>query len=163
MWVRTGGRSGQMPKIELAEDGRSKEACAALLNALPDWFGLPSANAAYVAGVASRTTFVAQEAGQDIGLLALQYHPGQTAEVWLMAVHPAWHRRGVGRALMTAAIDHAKAEGSVRILLNTMGVECGDKNYAATRAFYEALGFKRLIGFTLDRMPMIWMIRDIAV
>lgn len=59
------------------------------------------------------------------------------AEILTIAVAPSVRRQGLGRALMEAAIRHARALGAEALFL-----EVGTEN-AAARALYESLGFAR--------------------
>lgn len=52
-----------------------------------------------------------------------------------LAVHPAYRRRGIGRALLQAVIEEAKRRGSVGVTL-----EVRTSNEAAQR-LYQSLGF----------------------
>ena len=60
------------------------------------------------------------------------------AEVLTLAVAPATRRRGIGSALVTAAIRHAAEMGARRMFL-----EVGSKNFAA-KSLYIRLGFKEV-------------------
>jgi ribosomal protein S18 acetylase RimI-like enzyme len=141
--------------------GRSAR-CAALTRLLPDWFGLPESNARYIAGVAECICFGMFDANEHcIGMLALRPHFETTAEVWWMAVHPDHHRRGIGKALLSAAVSEAVARGCTDLVLMTLSDESDDQGYAATRAFYVAQGFRPLVA---DHMsdgdnPLMWMIQ----
>lgn len=57
------------------------------------------------------------------------------AEILTLAVMPSVRRAGLGRALVTAALESAGARGAVAMLL-----EVGEGN-AAARALYATLGF----------------------
>lgn len=52
-----------------------------------------------------------------------------------LAVHPEVRGRGVGEALVTAAVEHARHEGRRRIRLRVLGTN------APARRLYERLGF----------------------
>jgi len=83
--------------------------------------------------------------GQLAGTVTFVPGPGPYAEgddpdaAWIrmLAVEPAFERRGVGRALTLVCIERARTQGRARILLNT-----GDPQIAAQR-LYEGLGFDR--------------------
>jgi ribosomal protein S18 acetylase RimI-like enzyme len=83
-------------------------------------------------------------AGPD-GLAVLRFRPGvwsQALECHLaeLYVAPAVRRRGLGRALMLAAIEHARGRGADHMDLGT-----GEQDLAA-RALYESLGFSNREG-----------------
>ena len=139
-------------------------ACEHLIGLLPDWFGLPESNAAYVAGVAECTCYGAFDtAGTCIGLIALRPHFETTLEVWWMGVDPGRHRQGIGEKLIGAAVDEASRLGCSAMVLTTLGEESDDPGYAATRRFYLAQGFRALVHDHMadPECPMIWMIRHV--
>jgi len=83
--------------------------------------------------------FAALEGGAPVGGLTAHTLPmtrSESAELFIydLAVHPAWQRRGVGRALVGAARDAAAAEG-IRVAF----VPADDEDDHAVR-FYRALG-----------------------
>jgi ribosomal protein S18 acetylase RimI-like enzyme len=78
-------------------------------------------------------------AGPD-GLAVLRFRPGiwsQALECYLaeLYVAPSLRGRGLGRALLQAAIEHARGRGADHMDLGT-----GEQDIAA-RALYESLGF----------------------
>jgi ribosomal-protein-alanine N-acetyltransferase len=66
---------------------------------------------------------------------AMQRAIGEEAELLLIAVRPAWHRHGIGRALMKATMDCAQERGVATIFL-----EVRDGNMAT--ALYAPMGFE---------------------
>jgi ribosomal-protein-alanine N-acetyltransferase len=76
-----------------------------------------------------------QAEGRDAGL-ALCRVAADEAELLTIAVRPAERRRGAGRRLLTAVIDHAREAGARALFL-----EVGADNPLA-RALYEAMGFR---------------------
>jgi len=121
-----------------AEDG---DRCVGILRALPAWFGIEEAVQHYAADLREMETFVARSDGQIIGFLTLNEHNDVTAEVHLMAVHPEWHRQGIGRALIRHAEDISLARGRRLLEVKTLGPSHPDEGYRKTRTFYEAMGF----------------------
>ena len=117
------------------------------MRALPEWFGIEAATAAYIREVRELETFAVGE----IGLLALKQHNARAAEIHVMGVVPEQHRRGVGSALLAAA-EHALRERGVEYLqVKTLGPSRESANYAQTRAFYEARDF-----VPLEEFPDLW-------
>jgi len=76
--------------------------------------------------------------GRDIGMALCRVAAGE-AELLTIAVRPAEQRRGAGRLLLAAVIDHVRKAGA-----RTLFLEVGADNPAA-RALYEAAGF-RVVG-----------------
>ena len=74
-------------------------------------------------------------------------------EVHVMAVLPGEHRRGVGRALVERAAAYARDEGFSLLHVKTLAPTPRDPYppYAATRAFYAAVGF-----VPLEELPQVW-------
>lgn len=83
---------------------------------------------------------VADAAGTVVGYLALG-HPtplASNAHVWqvqALAVEPGHGRRGIGRALLRAAVEEATRRGGTRLTLRVLATN------PPARALYEAEGF----------------------
>jgi ribosomal protein S18 acetylase RimI-like enzyme len=60
------------------------------------------------------------------------------AHIRMLGVHPDARGRGVGRSLMDACFDRARAEGRARMTLHTT------QRMRAARRMYERMGFDRL-------------------
>jgi ribosomal protein S18 acetylase RimI-like enzyme len=111
-------------------------------------------NEEYVAAARSLPTYLAWpdqaataeglSAGQPAGVLLAQRHYPWAAEIHLMAVDPAVHRRGLGRALIEALEADLRAEGVEYLQVKTLGPARPDPNYERTRRFYASLGFRPL-------------------
>ena len=123
-----------------------------LLRLLPGWFGIESAIAGYVESARHLPTYLAwprpgpaaQRRSRPIGvLLAARHFPG-SAEIHLMAVDPAVHRRGAGRALVAALETDLIADGVEFLQVKTLGPSLPDAGYGRTRQFYTSIGFRPL-------------------
>ena len=84
---------------------------AAVLAALPDWFGIPESTMQYVSDSRSQPFWAAEADGRVIGFLALKKTSPMTAEIAVMGVLPEYHRSGAGRLLADTAQDYARADG----------------------------------------------------
>src|SRR6266480_4522567 len=124
-----------------------------LLRLLPDWFGIESANAHYVAKAHDLPTYLAwpmpnspapDAAGHPVGVLLVARHFPESAEIYLMAVEPALHRRGIGQALVEALEADLLAEGVELLQVKTLGPSLPDANYQRTRRFHARMGFRPL-------------------
>ncbi len=71
------------------------------------------------------------------------------AGIRMLAVDPACHRRGVGRALVEACMERARSGGRRRIVLHT------GHWMAAAKHLYEALGFEREPALDFTPVPGI--------
>jgi ribosomal protein S18 acetylase RimI-like enzyme len=132
-------------------------AVARLLRSLPQWFGIESSTAEYIRRAGELPAYLAWESGQPPAgpatpgtagrqepagaLLAVRHFP-RAAEIYLMAVDPAKHRRGAGRALVTALERDLIADGVRLLQVKTLGPSDPDPGYARTRQFYQAIGFE---------------------
>lgn len=90
-----------MQVIEVS-DGKSA-LCAEILSVLPDWFGIPDANARYALDVAIMPVFAVSSGGRPIGFLALHQHKPHAVEIHVLGVRSDGHRKGVGRARVNLA------------------------------------------------------------
>lgn len=75
------------------------------------------------------------DAGGIWGFL-IAWRVADELEILFVATDPAYRRRGVGRALVGAALEEAGGEGVARVLLEVAG-----RNEAA-RGLYGAMGFR---------------------
>lgn len=141
-----------------------------ILRALPGWFGIETAIVDYARSADEHPTFVATAgpliasgepvpgAASDtgappeiVGFVTLLPTSECAVELHVMAVLPEWHRAGVGRALVTAAGADALADGHTLLHVKTLAASDPDTGYAATRAFYLAVGFR-----PLEVLPQVW-------
>jgi N-acetylglutamate synthase-like GNAT family acetyltransferase len=108
---------------------------------LPQWFGKAQANAKYAALAETLDGYIAEIGGIRCGLLMLKYHSQLSAEVYWMGVDPGCHRRGIGRALMEAAVEDARKQGVRYLFVATLHPDDPYEPYLRTRHFYAAMGF----------------------
>lgn len=132
-------------------DPAEKEAiAAAILQALPEWFGLPDSTAEYIVQSRSMPFWAAFQGETAVGFAALKETSPDTGEIYVMGVRPDCHRAGVGKALFQALETGARERGYSYLQVKTvrMGAyECYDR----TNRFYQAMGFKELECF-----PALW-------
>jgi len=145
------GPSGRRWRVTSGE--QAPQTVDRLLRLLPDWFGIESANAGYVAKAHELPTYLAWPARgpdaeaqepQPVGVLLAARHFPTSAEVYLLAVAPAMHRRGIGRALVEALEADLIADGVELLQVKTLGPSLPDANYDQTRRFYLHMGFRPL-------------------
>jgi len=125
--------------------------CLPILHSLPEWFGIPAAVAQYASEIDGLPTFLAVGSDQVIGFATLKQHNTYSAEVYVMGILPTMHHQGIGRELLLAAQDWLKAQAVEYLQVKTLGPSDSDLNYARTRAFYEAMGFR-----PLEEFKQIW-------
>ena len=121
-----------------------------ILEALPDWFGIPEAREGYIEKSAEQPLFAAFDGETPVGFLYLVQTGRDTAELYVMGVLKEYHRRGIGRTLFAAAKRRAKELGYSFLQVKT--VQMGKyPEYDATNRFYLALGFREFEVF-----PTLW-------
>jgi len=125
--------------------------CVPILRALPEWFGIETAILRYATEIDILPTFLAVEASHTIGFLSIKQHTPYSAEVYVMAVLPDAHHKGVGRSLMGHAHEWLKGQNIQYLQVKTLGPSDPDESYAKTRLFYEAVGF-----IPLEEFKQIW-------
>ena len=142
-----------LPDLQIvpASDDEKAAICTEMLRGLPDWFGIPEAIDAYVAEVPALPMLVARDGGRTVGFVSLRRHAPAAWELHLIAVAPDRHRQGVGRRLLAAAEAMVQAEGATYLSVKTLSAANPDPGYAATRRFYEAMGFVPLM-----ELPTLW-------
>lgn len=137
--------------IDEVNAGRS-DIARSILERLPEWFGRPESLVAYVSAAAVLPMFAARGGdGTAIGFLSLKEQSAVAVEAFVLGVLPEHHRKGVGRTLFAHA-ERAVAQHGYRYLtVKTLAANHPDANYAATRHFYEAIGFE-----PLEVFPTLW-------
>ena len=121
-----------------------------ILEALPEWFGIPEAREEYIKKSAAQPFFAAFDGENAVGFLCLDETGKDTAELYVMGVLKDYHRHGVGRRLFEAAKERAKELGYSFLQVKT--VQMGKyPEYDATNRFYLALGFREFEVF-----PTLW-------
>ena len=89
--------------------------------------------------------YVAESEGVPRGLLLLKQSSPVGAEIYWMAVDPAHHRLGIGRALIEAAVEAVRSQGVKYLFVATLNPAIPYEPYERTRRFYEAMGFEYVL------------------
>ncbi len=129
--------------IEGPSPGKRAE-CEPILRALPDWFGIESAIQHLAHTSTQLPTFVARADQVAVGFLTVQQHNAYSAELYVLGVLPAYHRRGIGRRLVAQAEAYLVGRSVEFVQVKTLGPSHPSPDYARTRAFYMALGYRPL-------------------
>ena len=122
----------------------------AVLEALPEWFGIPEARESYIKNSADKPFIAAFDGEKPVGFLYLAETGKATAELHCMGVLKEYHRNGVGRAIVEKAKRLAKCTGYSFLQVKTVkrGVY---EEYDKTNDFYIACGFKEF-----EIIPELW-------
>lgn len=91
-----------------------------------DTCGAPDANA-----------WVAIESGKVVGFTVVKLHTATYGEIYMIAVDPDFHRRGIALQLTNFAVDWMKEQGVTIAMVETGG----DPGHGPARATYEKAGF----------------------
>lgn len=132
-------------------DGRGT-ICREVLESLPEWFAIPAAVERYVKTVDDLPMLACFEpAGPVAGFVSVKVQTAAAVEVYVMGIKRPWHRRGIGRRLIEAAAQLAVSQGARFLTVKTLAPSRADTNYAATRRFYQAVGF-----LPIEEFPTLW-------
>ena len=135
---------------QIESDSYKRSIARAILEALPDWFGIPESTEEYIVDSKGRPFFCAYSDDVPVGFLYLKETGRHTVELAVMGVLKEFHRQGVGRKLFAEAKNEAKRLGYSFIQVKT--VQMGRYGiYDDTNRFYLSLGFKELEVF-----PTLW-------
>ena len=145
-------------------DGQVVADVERLLTTVPEWFGLPDANAEYLEAAASKETWTVRDAaGRVIGVSLIDRHFPHVAEFHFMVVDRAHHGTGVGTAMVEAVEADARRRGVRLLLVKTLGTSHPDSGYARTRHFYDTMGFLALEETDLwgEDNPCLFMVKPL--
>lgn len=137
--------------IREVKDRAEKQSVArSILEALPEWFGIPEAREEYIKESAEQSLFVSYVGEEPVGFLCLKETGKATVELSVMGVLKEYHRKGIGRKLFEIAKLASSQEGYSFMQVKT--VQMGKyEDYDNTNRFYLSLGFKEFEVF-----PTLW-------
>lgn len=136
--------------VSIEEATEKQRISRSILEALPEWFGIPEAREQYIKESATQPLFAALDAEKAIGSLCLKETGKETVELSVMGVLKDYHRKGIGRKLFDQAKKAAGNHGYSFMQVKT--VQMGRyAEYDATNRFYLSLGFKEFEVF-----PTLW-------
>ena len=136
--------------IEITDDSAKQDITRYILEALPEWFGIPEAREEYIRECVGKIFFCAYASEKPVGFLYLKQTGKNTVELAVMGVLKEHHRKGIGRALFENAKQAARENGYTFIQVKT--VQMGRyEEYDRTNRFYLSLGFQEFEVF-----PTLW-------
>lgn len=139
-----------IPIRPITDDAEKQAIARSILEALPDWFGIPEAREEYVRSSAGKPFLCAYEGSRPVGFLYLNQTGRDTAELAVIGVLKEHHREGIGRRLVEAAKRAACEKGCSFLQVKT--VQMGKyEAYDKTNLFYISLGFQEFEVF-----PTLW-------
>ena len=125
--------------------------CNGILRALPNWFGVEASIIDYTKMIRDMPFYVAESEGAPIGFVVLKTHNIYTAELYVMGVLSQYHRQGAGKQLVRWCEEYCKNNRHEYLTVKTLDESRESKNYAKTRMFYQAMGFR-----PLEVFPLFW-------
>lgn len=154
MYKESGDKSKREEKKmeikQLTDNSEKQNVTRLILEALPDWFGIPEAREGYIAESINKTFFCAYDKDRPVGFLYLKETGNSTVELYVMGVLMEFHRNGIGQELFNNAKKVASEKGYSFIQVKT--VQMGKyEEYDRTNKFYLSLGFKEFEVF-----PTLW-------
>ena len=139
-----------MEILQISDDIEKKNIARFILEALPDWFGIPESRDEYIEESNGKIFFCAYKDENPIGFLYLKQTGKDTVELAVMGVLKEYHRNGIGKSLFECAKQVSSEQGYSFIQVKT--VQQGKyKQYDKTNQFYSSLGFKEFEVF-----PTLW-------
>ncbi len=148
--LKSGDRNAVVSIDELVDTSERTKVSRLVLEALPDWFGIPEAREAYIKDSGDQLFFVAYDDKIPIGFLCLKETGKETVELAVMGVLQEYHRQGVGTKLFLRAKECAVRQGYEFMQVKTVQMGCYE-DYDNTNRFYQSLGFKEFEVF-----PDLW-------
>lgn len=133
-----------------APDERERIARAILLQ-LPEWFGIPESTEEYCTGCRDLDFWAVFDHGVPVGFVSLKIHNAHTAELYVLGLHKAYHRRGIGTQLLGRVEDQCRRQGFRFLEVKTLDSSRESPEYRKTRLFYENYGFS-----PLETLTEIW-------
>ena len=100
-----------MKIIKVINNEEKKKITRAILEALPEWFGIVAAREEYILDSVGKDFFCAMEKDKVVGFLYLKQTGKDTIELAVMGVLKEYHRKGIGRALFEYAKESIKESG----------------------------------------------------
>lgn len=135
---------------QLTDNAEKQKVTRLVLEALPDWFGIPEARENYIAESTDNIFFCAYDGDRPVGFLYLKETGSATVELYVMGVLMEFHRNGIGRELFHRAKKAASEQGYSFLQVKT--VQMGKyEEYDRTNRFYLSLGFQEFEVF-----PTLW-------
>jgi GNAT superfamily N-acetyltransferase len=120
--------------------------CDAIVAGLTYHFAIEEGRRMCAEAVRTQDGFAAVEHDRVVGFVTFVPRFEEAAEITWMAVGAEHRREGIGRLLIESLVDYLRAAGKRLLILLTVSPH-GDEGsppdgYAATRAFYVAMGFR---------------------
>jgi len=154
---------------EIHGAAQKADICDKILRALPAWFGIEESIVDYVAGVQElepdKPFYAVIIEGAPVGFVSVKVHNSHTAEIYVMGILEEHHGCGIGKRLVETCEAFCIEHGMEFLTVKTLDESHPDVNYAKTRLFYQAVGFKPLEVFPLlwdEANPCLFLAKNLA-
>jgi GNAT superfamily N-acetyltransferase len=150
-------------EIEEINQDQAESLCRNITADLPEYFGIPSANEQYFAGVRTCKNLAAKINNYYVGLLSLNFPYPNNSNIYWMAVLRDHQSVGVGSRLVQAACQFAKRANATSMTVETLSPDESDDNYLKTYQFYQSLGFNPLINIKPEGYAwnMVYLVKSL--
>jgi GNAT superfamily N-acetyltransferase len=140
---------------------RRREICREILESLPEWFGIPESITEYADAAEKLDMLGIIINDVTAGFVLLRNTSDVATDVYVIAIRPDMHRRGLGSALVHAASDWACSAGRKYLTVKTLGPSRSNTAYERTRRFYLAMGFEPIEEFEglWEENPCLFMLK----
>ena len=112
-----------MKICQLTNSTEKQAVTRSILEALPEWFGIPEAREDYITESGDKQFFCAYDADKPVGFLYLKETGKATVELYVMGVLKEYHRQGIGRELFQQAREAAGKAGYSFMQVKTVQME----------------------------------------
>lgn len=136
---------------EIKDKDKKYDIAKAILDDLPEWFGIAEAKEEYAFESKSMPFFAAIQNEKEVGFLSIKSNNIYTAEIYVMGIKKDYHRKGIGRDLFKACYGWCKEQGFEFLQVKTLDESHPDMNYRMTREYYLSMGFR-----PLECFPSLW-------
>lgn len=118
-----------------------------ILEALPEWFGIPETREQYISDSALQIMVADIENNTPRGFICLKETGATTVELAVMGVLKEHHRSGIGRGLVSAVKAIAREHGYSFMQVKTVKMGMYEE-YDRTNRFYQSIGFSEFEVFS---------------
>ncbi len=136
---------------EIENNNTKSEIAESVLRQLPDWFGIENSLCEYVQNVRGKTFLAAFDNSNIIGFISIATHNKFTAEIYVIGILGQYHRKGIGKLLLSAAEKILLDNNYKFLMVKTLGESKENESYEKTRNFYLGTGF-----YPLEEIKEIW-------
>ncbi len=125
--------------------------CLNILQALPEWFGMPSAITSYQNDVRIMPFYACFNKQKPVGFIACKKQTPQTMELYVMGVLKDDQHQGIGTRLFKTMKEDLTRDGYQYLTVKTLADSVNHEGYQQTRQFYLKMGF-----IPLEVFPSLW-------